>query len=112
MSGTERPLRLLWLGTYERDYTRTRVLMAGLRDLGVDVVECHRPLWELTRHKAGSFLSPAGLPGSPGRSPRPGRRSRVEQRRVAGVDAIVAGYPLPARRPARLGVRARPPACR
>ena len=30
-------MRLLWLGTYERDYTRTRVLMAGLRAEGVEV---------------------------------------------------------------------------
>jgi glycosyltransferase involved in cell wall biosynthesis len=86
-------MRLLWLGTYERDYTRTRVLMAGLRDLGVDVVECHRPLWELTRHKAGSFLSPRGLPALAGRLAAAWGSLALEQRRVPRVDAIVAGYP-------------------
>jgi glycosyltransferase involved in cell wall biosynthesis len=86
-------VRLLWLGTYERDYGRTRVLMAGLRGLGVEVVECHRPLWELTRHKAGSFLSPAGLPAIAGRFASAWVELALAQRRVRGVDAIVAGYP-------------------
>ena len=94
MSGepSGRPLRLLWLGTYESDYTRTRTLIAGLRERGVEVIECHRPLWELTRHKAGGFFRgtprrhrgevPAGL----------GELAR-EQRRLGPVDAVVAGYP-------------------
>jgi glycosyltransferase involved in cell wall biosynthesis len=86
-------MRLLWLGTYERDYTRTRVLMAGLRELGVEVLECHRPLWELTRHKAGTFLSPAGLPALAGRLGAAWGGLALEQRRLRGVDAIVAGYP-------------------
>jgi glycosyltransferase involved in cell wall biosynthesis len=93
VSSAERPLRLLWLGTYERDYTRTRVLMAGLRELGVDVVECHRPLWELTRHKAGSFLSPKGLPKIAGQVLSSWASIAAEQRRVGPVDAVVAGYP-------------------
>jgi glycosyltransferase involved in cell wall biosynthesis len=88
-----RPLRLLWLGTYERDYTRTRVLMAGLRDLEIDIVECHRPLWELTRHKAGSFLSPARLPAISTQVARSWAELLREQRRLGRVDAVVAGYP-------------------
>jgi glycosyltransferase involved in cell wall biosynthesis len=87
------PLRLLWLGTYERDYTRTRVLMAGLRDLGVEVLECHRPLWELTRHKAGSFLSPKRLPLIAAQVASAWGSIAVEQRRFGRVDAVVAGYP-------------------
>jgi glycosyltransferase involved in cell wall biosynthesis len=93
LSAQERPLRLLWLGTYERDYTRTRVLMAGLRELGVEVLECHRPLWELTRHKAGSFLSAKGLPRIAGQVLSSWGSIASEQRRFAGVDAVVAGYP-------------------
>jgi glycosyltransferase involved in cell wall biosynthesis len=93
VSAAERPLRLLWLGTYERDYTRTRVLMAGLRELGVDVVECHRPLWELTRHKAGSFLSAKGLPRIARQVLSAWASIAFTQRRFGGVDAVVAGYP-------------------
>jgi glycosyltransferase involved in cell wall biosynthesis len=81
------------MGTYERDYTRTRVLMAGLRELGVEVLECHRPLWELTRHKAGTFLSPRGLPRIAGRFASAWASIAAEQRRLPPVDAVVAGYP-------------------
>lgn len=85
--------RLLWIGTYESDYPRTRVLLAGLRELGVDVIECHRPVWELTRHKAGKFLSPSRLPATAMRFAASWAALAVEQRRVGAVDAIVAGYP-------------------
>jgi glycosyltransferase involved in cell wall biosynthesis len=85
--------RLLWIGTYESDYPRTRVLIAGLRELGVDVVECHRPVWELTRHKAGEFLSPDRLPATAARFAAAWATLAVEQRRVGPVDAVVAGYP-------------------
>jgi glycosyltransferase involved in cell wall biosynthesis len=100
-------VRLLWLGTYESDYGRTRTLISGLRRSGVEVVECHRPLWELTRHKAGSFLSPGGLPAIAGRFAAAWAALAREQRRVGDVDAIVAGYPyqpdaLPAWAVARL----------
>ena len=88
-----RPLRLLWLGTYESDYTRTRTLMAGLREAGVDVIECHRPLWELTRHKAGGFLSLGRLGATGARFLRAWGGLAREQRRLGPVDAVVAGYP-------------------
>ena len=56
-----RPLHVEWVGTYERDYPRTRVLVEGLRTHGARVHERHRPVWERTRHKAGGFLAPGHL---------------------------------------------------
>lgn len=85
--------RLTWIGTYESDYPRTRVLIAGLRELGAEVSECHRPLWELTRHKAGAFLSPAQLPVTAARFARAWGGLTLEQRRLGPADALVAGYP-------------------
>ena len=97
-------MRLLWLGTYERDYTRTRVLMAGLRAEGVEVIECHRPLWELTRHKAGSFLSPTGLPAIAGQvSCARGLELALEQRRAGRGRRGRRRLPVPARRAAGRG---------
>ena len=55
-------MRVMWLGTYERDYPRSRVLVEGLRALGVEVVEHHRALWERHDHKAGAFLRPLPQP--------------------------------------------------
>ncbi|MGH2950686.1 MAG: glycosyltransferase [Solirubrobacterales bacterium] len=86
-------LRLMWLGTYERGYPRTSVLVSGLRELGVEVVECHRPLWERTRHKAGGFLSPRRAPVTAARFAWAWAALLAEQRRVEPVDAVVAGYP-------------------
>ena len=83
----------MWIGTYESDYPRTRVLISGLRELGVEVVECHRPVWELTRHKAGTFLSPGRLPATAARFAGAWGALALEQRRIGPVDAVVAGYP-------------------
>jgi len=54
-------MRVCYFGTYERDYPRNRVLIQALQEVGIEVVECHRPLWEKTRHKFGAFLSPLSL---------------------------------------------------
>jgi len=49
-------VRVCYFGTYERSYPRNKVVIDALRTAGVEVVECHLPLWELTRHKTGSFF--------------------------------------------------------
>ena len=56
-------MRVMWLGTYDRDYPRPRVLIAGLRAQGVEVVEHHRPVWERRRDKT-SGLRPLPLAAS------------------------------------------------
>lgn len=82
----------MWLGTYERDYPRARVLIEGLREIGVEVVERHRPVWERERHKAGSFLRPLPLARAGGRFAAAWAGLAVEGAREPAVDAIVAGY--------------------
>jgi glycosyltransferase involved in cell wall biosynthesis len=54
-------VRACYFGTYEQNYPRNKVIIDALRSAGVDVVECHLPLWELTRHKTGSFFGPKSL---------------------------------------------------
>ncbi len=85
-------MRVMWLGTYERDYPRTRVLIAGLRELGVDVVECHRPVWERTAHKSGGFLRPLPLLGAGLRAAAAWAVLPVRAARSGPVDVVVAGY--------------------
>ena len=86
-------VKVMWLGTYERDYPRARVLIAGLREIGVEVVERHRPVWERERHKAGAFLRPLPLARAGGRFAAAWAGLAVDGAREPGVDAIVAGYP-------------------
>lgn len=101
-------MRLLWIGTYERDYPRGRVLRAGLRELGHEVVQCHRPVWERTTHKAGSFLKLPSLAGSGARYAA-GWAGMLREERAAGpADVVVAGYPAqPDALPAHLVARRR-----
>lgn len=53
--------RICFFGTYERDYPRNRTLAEGLKRAGWDVRECHVPLWEKERDKAGGYLAPFSL---------------------------------------------------
>ena len=81
----------MWLGTYERDYPRSRVLVAGLGDLGVEVVEHHRPVWERHRHKA-SGLRPLPLAMSAVRFVGAWGGLAIAAARERPVDAVVVGY--------------------
>lgn len=85
-------MRVMWLGTYERDYPRTRVLVAGLRQLGLDVTECHRPVWERQAHKVGGFMRPWPLVRTAGRMAGAWASLAVEAARTGPVDVVVAGY--------------------
>lgn len=101
-------MRLLWIGTYERDYPRGRVLREGLRELGHEVVQCHRPVWERTTHKAGSFLRLPSLAGSGARYAAGWAGLLREERAVGPADVVVAGYPAqPDALPAHLVARRR-----
>ena len=99
----------MWLGTYERAYPRARVLIEGLRELGVEVVERHRPVWERSRHKAGGgFLRPGAILASGARFAGAWVALTPGAVRERPVDAIVAGYPAqPDAVPAWMIARAR-----
>ena len=80
-----KPLRVLYFGTYERDYPRNAEVMSALRGAGVEVIERHTPVWEghrdnwVTRWRTGLQLSVAEL--------------RLRLVRHDFFDAVVVGYP-------------------
>jgi glycosyltransferase involved in cell wall biosynthesis len=84
-------MRVMWLGTYDRDYPRPRVLIAGLREHGVEVVEHHRPVWERRRDKT-TGLRPLPLAASAVRFAGAWAGLGVAGMRERPVDAVVAGY--------------------
>lgn len=47
-------MKVLYFGTYDRDYVHNQIMMAGLRAAGVEVVECHAPLWPDTESKVAA----------------------------------------------------------
>ena len=78
-------MRVLYFGTYERDYPRNAEVMSALRGAGVELIERHTPVWEgrrdnwAVRWRAGLRLAVAQL------------RLRFSPRDT--FDAVVVGYP-------------------
>ncbi len=78
-------MRVLYFGTYERDYPRNAQVISCLRGAGVDVVERHVSVWEGREHKFSAGLGSAL------------RLARTEASLLRGLDgdfdALVVGYP-------------------
>ena len=68
-------MRILYFGTYERDYPRNAQVIAALRGAGVEVSERHVSVWERDTHKW-----------------RAGARTAA---RLALAEAEKAGVPMP-----------------
>jgi glycosyltransferase involved in cell wall biosynthesis len=47
-------VRVLYFGTYERDYPRNAQVISALRGAGVEVIERHAPVWEKNRDNWGA----------------------------------------------------------
>jgi glycosyltransferase involved in cell wall biosynthesis len=92
-------MRVLYFGTYERDYPRNAQVISCLRRAGVDVAEHHVPVWDGRRDSwragAGAALRLAAA------------ELQLLQRPPDGYDAVIVGYPghfdLPAARRAARG---------
>jgi len=53
-------VRVLYFGTYERDYPRNAQVISALRGAGAEVIERHAPVWEKSRDNWGARTG-AGL---------------------------------------------------
>jgi len=78
-------VRVLYFGTYERDYPRNAQVISCLRGAGVEVVERHVSVWDGEEHKF---------------APRPGSAVRLiraelglSRRATADFDVLLVGYP-------------------
>jgi glycosyltransferase involved in cell wall biosynthesis len=94
-------MRVLYFGTYERDYPRNAQVISCLRRTGVDVIEHHIGVWEGRRQSwhagAGRLAALAAA------------ELRLLRRPAVEFDVLVVGYPghldLPAARRAAGGGR-------
>lgn len=86
-------LRVCYFGTYRAGYSRNRILIEGLRQCGVAVVECQVPLWRGVEDRVqtalGGWLQPAFL----WRVLRAYARLLVKYRAIGDYDVMVLGYP-------------------
>lgn len=86
-------LRVCYFGTYRAGYARNQILIAGLRQNGAEVFECHEALWQGIEDRvqaaSGGWLRPAFAV----------RVARVywnllsAYRQVPDYDVMVLGYP-------------------
>ena len=95
-------MRVLYFGTYERDYPRNAQVISCLRGAGVEVAERHVSVWEGREHKFAAGAAAAARLAL--------AELRLAARRPEGsFDALIVGYPghldLPA---ARRAARGRP----
>ncbi len=91
MSGKR--LRVCYFGTYRAEYSRNRSMIAALRAQGVEVVECHVPLWrgieDRVQAASGGWRSPAFW----GRVARAYACLLRRYARCGTYDVLMVGYP-------------------
>jgi glycosyltransferase involved in cell wall biosynthesis len=79
-------MKVLYFGTYERDYPRNAQVISCLRGADVDVVERHVAVWEGARRAKWSLGAGAALRLA-------AAEVRLLRRPAGRFDAIVVGYP-------------------
>ena len=89
-----RPLRVCYFGTYRADYSRNQIMIEGLRRNGIEVVECHEPLWRGIEDRAqvasGGWMKPGFVIRVVCTC---WRLLRTYCRQAGDYDVIVLGYP-------------------
>jgi glycosyltransferase involved in cell wall biosynthesis len=78
-------VRILYFGTYERDYPRNAQVIAALRGAGVEVSERHVSVWERDTHKWRAGVKTAARLAL--------AEARLFRRPREHFDALIVGYP-------------------
>ena len=78
-------MRVLYFGTYERQYPRNAQVISGLRTAGVEVVERHVSVWDDQRHKLSM--------GARGLARAALAEARLARGSASDADVILVGYP-------------------
>ena len=78
-------MRVLYFGTYERDYPRNAQVISALRGAGVDVVERHVAVWEGRRHNWSAGVGAAARLAA--------AEAKLLRRPGGEFDAVLVGYP-------------------
>lgn len=84
-------MRLAYFGTYDIEYPRNRVLIDGLRRLGVQVRELNRTILPY-RDRSRLFLNARGITSSIAQILLAEAHLATRWRQLRGCDAIIVGY--------------------
>jgi glycosyltransferase involved in cell wall biosynthesis len=88
-----RPLRVCYFGTYRAEYSRNRIMIDGLRQAGVEVIECQEQLWKSIEDRVETASGGWLRPGFMLRVLRAYVRLIQRHRHSGDYDVMVAGYP-------------------
>jgi glycosyltransferase involved in cell wall biosynthesis len=79
-------------GTYEAGYDRNRVLREGLEEAGIELIECHEPVWESMRYKTSALKGPFHYLGILWRLLVAYAKLSVRYLRAPDHDVVLVGY--------------------
>ena len=86
-------MRVCYFGTFRQNYSRNRLMIDGLRLNGVEVVECHVPLWTGIEDRVDKAVGGWRNPRFVWRVLRAYVQLLRAYRRVGGYDVLMLGYP-------------------
>jgi glycosyltransferase involved in cell wall biosynthesis len=81
-----------FFGTYARQYTVTQLLADACQAADIEVVECHRPLWEKTTHKSARYFRARSIAGLLVRYVRSAVSLARARQRIGSVPLYVVGF--------------------
>ena len=85
-------MKVCYFGTYDVEQSRNNVIIQGLRQNGVEVVECHVRLWRNTADKIRSVKGGLFNPGLLGRALGSYLRLLKRYTEIGDYDVMVVGY--------------------
>ena len=85
-------MRICMFGTYEAGYDRNRVLREGLEEAGIELIECHEPVWESMRYKTSAINGPLHYLGIVGRLLLAYAKLSIRYLRTPDHDVVLVGY--------------------
>jgi glycosyltransferase involved in cell wall biosynthesis len=89
-----RPLRICYFGTYRANYTRSQILLKGLRaQEGVELYECHSQLWQGVEDRVAQASGGWRRPSFWLRAVRAYWRLLRQHARTPQYDVMLIGYP-------------------
>jgi glycosyltransferase involved in cell wall biosynthesis len=86
-------LRVCFFGTYRAEYSRNRIMIEGLRQAGVEVIECHEQLWKGIPDRVETASGGWMQPGFWWRVVKAYQRLLKQHRQIQDYDVMVVGYP-------------------
>jgi glycosyltransferase involved in cell wall biosynthesis len=88
-----RSLRVCYFGTYRSEYSRNRIMMEGLRRVGVEVIECHEQLWRGITDRVEAASGGWMRPGFWWRLVKAYLRLIHKHKHIPDYDLMLVGYP-------------------